>query len=52
MHTYKGIYIPIKKLYVSIFIFTAGFLIKCKLCENKSMYGKMNIIIETTLKFI
>ena len=41
MHTYKGVYIPINKLYVSIFIFIAGFLkIKCKLCENKSMYGK------------
>ena len=47
MHTYKGVYMPIKKLYVSIFIFITGFSkIKCKLCENKSMYGKMNITIE------
>ena len=42
MHTYKGVYMLIKKLYVSIFIFIAGFSkIKCKLCKNKSMYGKM-----------
>ena len=52
MHTYKGVYMPIKKLYVSIFIFITSFSkIKCRLCENKSMYGKMDITIRTTLKF-
>ena len=49
MHTYKGVYISIKKLYVSIFILSLVFQ---KLYENKSMYGKMNITIEILHLFI
>ena len=46
MHSYKGVYMPLKMLYVSIFIFITSFSkIKCKLCENKSMYGKIRFCI-------
>ena len=44
---------PFKELYVSIYIFTAGFSkVKCKLCKNKSMYSKMNTTIHIPINNI